>query len=244
MTHVLIALLTGGIFVLAFLLKLRQLRARARLQENFSRALIQSQEDERKRLANDLHDSLGHDLLVLKSDLERGSTQRGDVSQRLLEWSGKAGEAVQQVREISHNLRPPELERFGLGPALESIARSTEAATGIHIDSDIEESPERLRPEVELGLFRIAQEALSNMAKHSDASEGRVVLRRDGDLVVLVVEDDGRGFEMPGTDVSASGLGISGMEERARLLGGRMECVSRRTKGARVTVSVPTAPHE
>ena len=90
-------------------------------------------------------------------------------------------------------------------------------------------------------MLRIAQEALSNVAKHSDASEGRVVLRRDGNRVILIVEDDGRGFDLSERDANGSGLGLSGMEERARLLGGRMECVSRRTKGARVTVSVPTA---
>lgn len=233
--HILGGIGLTGLLYCSYFIRLRQVKERTRLQEDFARALIRSQETERQRLANDLHDSLGHELLVLKGDLDRAAVH--DENDQLRPISEKAGAAIQMVREISHNLRPPELERFGIGPALESMAHATEAATGIHMDAEIQTLDRRLDPDMELGLFRIAQEALSNMAKHSDASEGKLVFRTTDDHIDLIIEDDGRGFDFPSE--GRSGLGLVGMKERALLLGGTVECLSRRTKGARVMVSLP-----
>jgi signal transduction histidine kinase len=222
-----------------FMVRLRRSQERSRLQAGFARALIHSQEEERKRLAGELHDSLGHDLLVLKGSLERESrSSSGGLSERLLALSMKTAGTVRQMRGISHALRPPGLERFGLGPALEALAHETEEATGIQISTGIGEIG-RLAAEVELGLFRIAQVALSNMGRHSDASEGRLVIARKAGTIVLIVEDDGRGFdpEVPGRN--SAGIGLTGMDERARLLGGTMHVVSRKTNGVRISISIP-----
>lgn len=242
MTKVLVTVVIVALIWMFFMMRLRRSNERSRMQAGFSRALIRSQEEERKRLAGELHDSLGHDLLVLKGSLEREARNiAGGISKRLLALSVKTADTVQQMRGISHALSPPGLERFGLGSALESLVCETEEATGIQMSIAIAEIG-RLPAEVELGLFRIAQEALNNMGKHSDASEGRVALSRQGGTIVLVIEDDGRGFDPDLAVGNSGGLGLNGMDERARLLGGTMHAVSRKTKGARITILIPADP--
>ena len=105
---------------------------------------------------------------------------------------------------------------------------------------------ERLRPVVEISLFRIAQEALSNMARHSDASEGRVELSHDAESITLMLEDDGRGFDPTGVERArrGPGLGLAGMEERVHLLGGTWQCKSEPGNGTRITVTVPVLYRE
>lgn len=239
LTRALGVLLIGVLLSLFFLIRLRQSKERSRLQASFARALIHSQEEERKRLAGELHDSLGHDLLVLKGSLEREArNSSGTLSRRLLALSGKTAETVEEMRGISHALRPPGLERFGLGPALDALVCDTEEATGIQLNREIGEIG-RLPAEIELGLFRIAQEALNNLDKHSDASEGRVSLGGEGETVVLMIEDDGRGFDPEVAFSHSDSLGLTGMDERARLLGGTMQVVSRKTQGTRLTIAIP-----
>ena len=239
-----VAALALGIALLSMLYayRLRQIKAQTRMQEEFSRALIWSQEGERKRLAKELHDGLGHELLVLKGGIDRVLV-KGEVSEdgRAEALSAKAGEVIHQVREISHDLQPPELERFGIGPALESLAHATAELTGIELAIELDPPGRRLQPVVEISLFRIAQEALSNMARHSDASEGRVVLTHPEGRIRLEIEDDGRGFDPAVVERTRgnAGLGLSGMEERSHLLGGTWECKSAPGKGTRLTVALP-----
>jgi signal transduction histidine kinase len=111
----------------------------------------------------------------------------------------------------------------------------------MELEVDIHPPEQRLRRAIEITLFRIAQEALSNMARHSDASEGRLVLKTEGDEVILLIEDDGRGFDHSGGGRTGggTGLGLSGMEERTRLLGGTWTCKSEPGQGTRVMAKLP-----
>lgn len=240
-TRVVAVLLVLGLLTLAYIYRLSQIKAKTRMQEEFSRALIWSQEAERKRLASELHDGLGHELLVLKGGIDRELKHGAADAATGSALSAKAREVINRVREISHDLRPPELERYGIGPALESLALATAELTGIELVIQLDPPARRLRPVVEISLFRIAQEALSNMARHSDASEGSVVLSHAVETITLVIEDDGRGFDPAGVERTRGGpgLGLSGMEERAHLLGGAWECKSEAGKGTRMTVVLP-----
>jgi signal transduction histidine kinase len=241
-TRVLAVLVVLALLTLGYVYRLSQIKAKTALQEEFSRALIWSQEAERKRLASELHDGLGHELLVLKGGIDRELKRAGaEDADRDSALSAKAREVIHRVREISHDLRPPELERYGIVPALESAALATAELTGIELAIELDAPERRLRPVVEISLFRIAQEALSNMARHSDASEGRVVLSHTEATMVLTIEDDGRGFDPAGVERTrrGPGLGLAGMEERAHLLGGTWECKSEPGNGTRITVTVP-----
>ena len=133
------------------------------------------------------------------------------------------------------------MERFGVGPALEGLVHATAELTGVDLTSELDPPEQRLRPVIEISLFRIAQEALSNLARHSDASEGRVMLSHTEEAIHLIIEDDGRGFDSATVERvrGGTGWGLSGMEERAHLLGGTWECKTEPGRGVRMTVILP-----
>lgn len=227
----------GGVFRL----RTRSLEQQRKAQEMFSRQLIDRQEAERQRIAAELHDSLGQSLAVVKNLAILGKTGRDAVADgRLEEISSAAGLALDEMHAISYALRPPELDRLGLALALEGMIRRAEEATRIRFTHHLELDGAALPAGADIHLFRIAQEAVSNLLKHSSATSARVELWKDEAGVHLVVADDGRGFMM-GTEGVKAGLGLSGMVERVHLLGGRHELVSRPGQGTTLSVLIPIA---
>jgi signal transduction histidine kinase len=144
---------------------------------------------------------------------------------------------LQAVRRLAVELRPKALDDFGLLAALERLAEAFGGDSGIAIDVEANLDETRLPPEVETALYRIAQEALTNVAKHADADHvSLIVTRRDG-AVTVVVEDNGRGFGAAGSD--SAGLGLVGMKERVGLLGGRLAIESTEGSGTTIVAEVP-----
>jgi signal transduction histidine kinase/ligand-binding sensor domain-containing protein len=207
-------------------------------QEAFSRQLIELQEAERKRLAAELHDSLGQSLAIIMNradllldkppDQERTTAHVGEIS-------ATAAEAIREVREIAYQLRPVELDRLGLTKALRAMTKKVSAATGIRIDAEIDEIDDLFDGESEINLYRIVQESISNIVKHSGASQAKLVVRRDSGSVGLTIHDNGKGFN-PTAAGQNGGFGLKGISERVRIVGGRLTLRSAPGQGTTTSV--------
>jgi len=219
------------------------------MRENLSFYLQQAtraQEEERKRIARELHDETAQDLVALSRQLDTLISKGQSLSSRdrslLEELRQQTDRTLEGVRRFSQDLRPSILDDLGLLPALEWLTSDLSENFGIAIEMEVIGSARRFTPEVELLLFRITQEALRNVWKHSEASKTWVTLKFDEDKTVLTVKDNGKGFEVPERvgDLATSGkLGLVGMQERARLASGSLTLQSESDKGTTITVVVP-----
>jgi PAS domain S-box-containing protein len=217
--------------------------ANERLQA-LSRRLLEIQEQERRYVARELHDEIGQSLTAVKINLQ-AMQQAGDdcpVGHQLQESIGIVEEALQQVRALSHELRPSMLDDFGLVSALRWYLDRLAGRVGLATDLTVDPSFERQPPHIETACFRIVQEATTNIVRHAHAKQAWVQLSQaDGDIV-LTISDDGDGFEVRAArDRIAEGasLGLLGMEERAVLAGGRLEISSSAGQGTEVVVRFP-----
>jgi signal transduction histidine kinase/streptogramin lyase len=219
--------------------RITRLQQQQALQHEFARGLIQSQEQERKRIAAELHDSLGQNLLVIKNRASMGKNPGASTGQELDEIARLAAQSLEEVREISHNLRPYQLDRLGLTRALHGLVKKVGASANLRCSADITPLDRLFRPEDEVHFFRIVQEALNNVLKHSAATEARVLIERHETTVELQVQDNGRGFEWPPKSGESHGMGLSGISERTRILRGHLEIKSAPGQGTRLRIEVP-----
>jgi signal transduction histidine kinase len=221
----------------------------ARLYEamrSYARQILTAQEEERKRIARELHDDTAQGLVALSRQLDAllsaTDGDAGRAKQRLLELRQITAQLSQDVRRFSQDLRPSTLDDLGLLPTLEAL--TARMSTEDHIEANLQVSGEkrRLSPEVELVLFRITQEALANVRKHSGATKVLTTVEFGDGVVRVEVSDDGQGFTVPAkTDdlVKTGKLGLTGMLERAHLAGGTLEVHSQPGAGTRVVAEIP-----
>jgi signal transduction histidine kinase len=216
---------------------LQRLEANEREFRRLGRAVWRVQEDERRRLARELHDGLGQNLTALKHRLAQIAGELGDdaLRRRLETAIALCSGALEDTRQLSRLLRPPILDDLGLEPALRWLARSIRESGGPEIVVEIESLP-ALDGELQTLVFRIAQEALNNAARHARASSVLLRLVAQDARLQLQVIDDGAGFDPVAT---ARGSGLSGMRERLRLHGGHLDLRSAPGHGTRLRASVP-----
>jgi len=221
----------------------------AYLYENmrfYARQITQAQESERRRIARELHDDTIQSLVALSRRLEALTTSDDLLSEhiawRIAELQVATGEIIKRVRRFSQDLRPSILDDLGLLPTLEELTADMNRQDGLHAEFRVKGEERRLSSEMELTLFRIAQEALNNVRKHADARHVITTVELTDSAVKMTVEDDGKGFNPPTlTDhpTAVGKLGLIGMHERARLLGGSLAVKSEPDGGTKVTVNVP-----
>jgi two-component system sensor histidine kinase UhpB len=213
---------------------------RQRLRDTAARAL-RAEEEERLRIARELHDDTAQTLAALLIRLRLMRNVEGEAARAALEeLRVQLGEAIERVRRFARGLRPPALDDLGLVPALEAHVRGLVESGGVPIRLEAEPIVSALSPEAELALYRIAQEALSNAVRHAGASEVRLAIRRAGDEVRLTVTDDGAGFDPEALgEARERGLGLFGMHERAAYVGGAVEVRARPGAGTTVEARVP-----
>ena len=211
---------------------LEQLRQSHERLESLSRRLVELQETERRALARELHDEVGGILAGLKLQLDGVATRLPDEVHSLL------GQLSSRVRDLSTDLRPPMLDEMGLLPTLLWHFERYRAQTGIRVDFRNSAPVGRLPAQVETAAFRIAQEALTNVARHAGVQEASVSLDADPDRIVLRVEDHGIGFR-PESAWAGMSSGLTGMRDRARLAGGRLTVDSAPGRGTRLTAELP-----
>lgn len=220
-------------------------RDRAELRALASQ-VIQAQEDERKRIARELHDDTAQVLFAqLLSVTAMKSSPNSDVRATAEQFEHMTVEAIEGVRRLALELRPPALDDLGLKEALAGLAQRFSDTLGIPVPLQVHGYRDRLPGDVELVLYRVAQEAMTNIAKHAGATRASIVLERREGAVDLTIEDNGRGFDQ-GTSVqrdgSGLGLGLFGMEERVTLVGGRLDIAHPRPSGVRIRATIPLAP--
>ena len=236
-----IAGLGGLVFGLYELRVYQHKKARA-TQESFARRLIQSQEQERKRVAGELHDSLGQSLQIIKGRAQlalRHESQAAEQKKQFEEISDAATKAIGEVRAISHALRPAELDQLGLTKAVEWMTQQAGATSGTQFGAELENVDGLLPADIEISLYRIAQEGINNVLQHSQASEAILQLQRTDGTVLLSIFDNGRGFLKSTQSDPARvrfGHGLAGIEERVKLFGGEFELQSTPGRGTRLTV--------
>lgn len=206
----------------------------------YAREVTRAQERERSRIARDLHDVVAQELTLLSRRLDDLDDRRGTTSPRQVREL--ANDILDTVRHVSRGLRPPALDDLGLVPALRALADDLATRTDVPTDLEVAGEPRRLPHEVELTLYRIAQESLHNAERHAAPSRLTVAVTFGPDQVEMVVGDDGPGFDPDTVTVATTaegGLGLLGMQERAALAGGSLDIVSRADAGTTVTVRLP-----
>jgi len=244
----LMVLLVIGIIFLIVYPRISKLRFEKEIQEAFAGQLIEEQENDRKRIAAELHDGIGQSLLIIKNRAflgeklihkETGQEQKNEsVLEQLDEISGSATEALEQVREIAYYLRPSHLERVGLTSAIGEMIERVADSSEIEFDVKMTALDGVFSPQNEINFYRIVQESLNNIIKHSGAALVKIRIVRENDQVELIIEDNGRGFVPETAKEKRRGFGLKGMSERARLLGGTYSIKSSVGEGTIVTVKI------
>jgi len=228
----------------------RDVTEERRLQENlefYLREVLRAQEAERKRLAFALHDDTAQLVLVLSHRIHNLASQTTNyLPQELRNELEKLYELSQQtyegIKRYAQALRPRILDDLGLVPALKWLVQELTELTGIKVEVKTSTIPQ-LPPEIQLVLFRVAQEALNNIYRHAEASEASLTLEYQEGKVKMTINDNGKGFDLPQqlSDFAGRGkLGLTGMVERARLIGGELEVSSQIGKGTKIIVKSPT----
>ena len=174
-------------------------------------------------------------MLGLKAPADDGVSK-----DQFIRISEQAAQAINEVKDISYNLRPYLLDRLGLTRALSSMLNKIEASSGIPFDADIDQLDGLFSKDEEIGIYRIVQEAVNNIIKHSEATEALVAIKKENGGVAISVEDNGKGFALELADGAPSrqGFGLIGMSERARILGARYEIHTGPERGTTITLKL------
>lgn len=225
--------------------RISQLKSKHAEHEAFARRLIQSQESERKRIAAELHDSLGQNLLIVKNwaliglnSLEEDNPAR----EHLTEISETTSLALDEVREIAHNLRPYQLERLGLTSTIEQMVRHIRDSSDMEFITEIDNIDGLLSKESEINLYRVVQECVNNVLKHSAATKSWLLIKRTASGAEITCRDNGQGFDPEATSrkggAGQGGMGLISMAERVLMLGGKYTIESAAGKGAMIRVTI------
>lgn len=224
-----------------------RMQASTLLLQSLSRRLVEAQETERRNIARELHDeagqtltSLRYGLRLLEREIERGE----DVGARVAELVKRTDDVIDGLHRLAVDLRPPSLDHLGLDAALRQYARKAGSEFGLTVRYKARGfTEERLPSAVETALYRIVQEAMTNVVRHAKATRVDVLAERRGDRVSVMVEDDGVGFELDATQ-HGERMGLVGLQERAHALGGSLTVESSPGAGTTIVVEVPSAdPH-
>jgi signal transduction histidine kinase len=240
-TAIVFAAATGALYLvwLGWISKLQREQA---AQRAFSQQLIASQETERKRIAAELHDSLGQSLAIIKNRAMLSLSTPGDHDRaiaQLKEISDASAEIIEEMKEIAHNLRPYQLDRLGLTRAIESMIRNVAEGRNLRFTVDIDPIDGLFPSEVEINIFRVIQEGVSNIIKHASATESTISIKKAAQQLRITIADNGVGLIPKGGDGAVrQGFGLIGMEERAHLIGGSYGLNSTPGFGTIVTLTV------
>jgi signal transduction histidine kinase len=222
-----------------------ELQHKERMRTELLKKVVQAQEDERRRISRELHDELGQSmtsLLIGLKLLEKAGLD--DESYMVIgNLTGTVSGMLSSIHDMALELRPTSLDDLGLAPALAQYARESQARLGFKIDFEvIGMNGRRLPREVESTLYRIIQESLTNVARHSMASKVSIILRQSENSIIAIVEDNGVGFDTKQAQEKNHRLGLYGMQERASLVGGKLTVESTLGVGTTIYVEVPLEP--
>ena len=227
---------------------LEELKTKEQMRLQLLEKVITAQEDERKRVARELHDETGQSLtsMIVGLKVLESMANLPEITEKAAELRALGGAILRDVHELAFQLRPTLLDHLGMVAAIQRLVEDYSQKVGFHIDLQVFGfDGRRLPPATETTFYRLVQEALTNVAKHAEAKNVSVILRREGPSGQAIVEDDGKGFnvaEVMGYAAKDKKLGLFGMEERAALVGGKLTIESTLGKGTTVFVEVPLEP--
>ncbi len=210
------------------------------VHRSYTQRLLEAHEEERARVAREVHDDAIQRLVMVKHELDELSGGHGLDAARLRHLDGirhEVQDLADALRQLAHRLHPSAIEQAGVSVALAQLAEEMERASDLHVELDVPDAPLPLSRDAGLALFRIAQESLRNVARHSGANRAAVRLRRVGIQAELVIQDSGAGFDPEARQ--RAGIGLVGIDERARLVGGSARIHAAPGSGTMVTVRVP-----
>jgi len=232
--------------LVATMLRIQFLNRRFALQKEarltFARSMLENQENERRRIAASLHDSLGQDLLVIRNQTHRAmqvAMSHPTLRQRLEDISSTTLQAINEVREIAHNLRPYQLDRLGLTQAIRAVVRKVSENSPIDLASHIDEIDHLFDKESEIHIYRIVQEGINNIMKHSEATEAAVVIKHHPNRVSISIRDNGKGIAMDPRWIRDGGFGLGGIQERAKIMNGTTTIDSSPGQGVNLQIELP-----
>lgn len=231
-----VVLLAGLLLLLLVILAIRFFHQRKtqQLRQAFAQDLIKAQEQERQRLSQELHDSVGQNILFIKNRLQKIQPAPDN---KLIE---SVDAALEEVRAISKGLYPNQLEVYGLNAAVDALCEMAQEASGVFISSDLQEIDGRLNREAKINCYRIIQECINNALKHAEATAIRVSSNTQPGKVELIVQDNGKGFDKNLLErKSVRSFGLINMEERIKMLRGKLELETSANKGVKLTFSIP-----
>ncbi|MBI1936982.1 MAG: PAS domain-containing protein [Ignavibacteriales bacterium] len=224
-----------------------EIKIKIAARQSFTKQLIESQEEERKRIAGELHDSIGQDILLIKNRAMLG-LQAEIKDEFLLEQlnaiNNSASEMLHVVRETAFDLRPAHLERLGLTETIISVLQKIKETTKININHNIENIDDIFPAEKEIYLFRIIQEGINNIIKHSEAANAFVEVSKKNGSLLLNIIDDGKGFEMNADVETSGGFGLNNILSRIEILKGDLEIFSGPAKGTKLGITIPVETND
>lgn len=228
-----------------YLWRINLLMKKALRREALSKQLIELQEVERKRIAAEIHDSLSQNILLIKNRAQLAlinNSSLTNINEQLNEITALAADTLDEARKITHNLRPIQLDRLGLTEAIKQLIENVRRASEFQIETEIENVDGLIEKDSEIILFRIIQEIMNNILKHSKASEVNVIVGVEGSKVRLYIEDNGVGFnseEFLKQEKINKGFGLNGLSERVRILKGELHIKSEISNGTKVIIFIP-----
>ena len=224
-------------------------RQKENLRGQILSQVIKAQEEERKRIARELHDEYGQMLTALIMSIESAETattaEQSRLKEKLASLKAVASEALDGMRRMTFDLRPSMLDDLGLAAAVRSFLQANLEDAGIRVNFSNNTSGETFSPEAKIALYRIIQEAVNNIIKYAEASTVTISLEARDGKITTIIDDDGRGFDVDrvySSRIGAQSLGLLGIQERATLLGGTFRIRSEEGGGTRLTVEIPALP--
>ena len=221
------------LLILAFIaFKFYQIRKERNDKVEFTEALLYAQEEERKRIARDLHDGVGQSLLLMKRQLKENHSVT-------LENRGMISDTLEEIRAISRDLHPFQLEQFGLTSAIENAFENVEQSTGLFISKEVDNIDDGLSAKAQIHVFRVVQEAMNNIVKHAEATAAKLVLQSNADKVIISIQDNGKGFDHGYATEMSKSLGLRTMYERVSAVGGKLIFAKNQDKGTFIKIIIP-----
>jgi signal transduction histidine kinase len=210
-----------------------------------SLAIIEAQENERRRISRELHDGLGQLLSAAKLNIGMIEFMQGQSKEKaadiIKQIESIISKAIVEARRIAHDLRPTTLDDFGLLPALRILCQEFSKLTGIKVKFQVSQVLERIEPKVEIAIYRIIQESFNNISKYAEATEVSLDLYRQDNLVYVRAKDNGKGFDLENVAKNrklGSGFGLLNMRERAELVGGKVDIITKPGEGTEMLMEV------
>jgi len=225
-----------------------QLKREVAIQQKFSKQLIESQENERKRIASELHDGLGQNLLII-SNLAQIGLRNSDIDfskKQLSSITENAQESIEEVRRIAHNLHPYQLDELGLSSALQSMLKKLSNTTSLNLSTYIEHIDGYIKSDQYIHLFRVVQEGMNNIIKHANAQNVVISISKLENTIQIIIKDDGKGMDDYPEDKEKkpSGFGLQKIRERIKVLNGNLSIDSSPLKGTTIKILIPVVRNE